>query len=94
LFPVKWEEPFGIVMAESMACGTPVIAFERGSVPEVIENGVNGYIVNSTQDMVEAVSLIPLISREIVRNYCETSFSQQIVAQRYLEVLAHVQERV
>jgi len=92
LFPIKWEEPFGIVMAESMACGTPVIAFERGSVPEVIENGVNGYIVNSIQEMVESIDRVRFISREIVRNYCETSFSQQIVGQRYLEVLTNVQK--
>jgi glycosyltransferase involved in cell wall biosynthesis len=94
LFPIKWEEPFGIVMAESMACGTPVIAFERGSVTEVIENGVNGYIVNSTQEMVEAIDRLPYISRDIVRNYCETSFSQQVVAQSYLELLTNVQKRV
>lgn len=94
LFPIKWEEPFGIVMAESMACGTPVIAFERGSVTEVIENGVNGYIVNTTQEMIESIDRISFISRNIVRNYCETSFSQHIVGERYLEVLANVQKGI
>src|SRR5260221_5913892 len=46
LFPIEWDEPFGMVMVESMACGTPVIAFKRGSVPEVVENGISGFIVN------------------------------------------------
>ena len=55
LFPIAWREPFGLVMIESMACGTPVVAFENGSVPEVLENGVTGFIVHDERQAVEAV---------------------------------------
>ena len=55
LFPIDWPEPFGLVMIEAMACGTPVIAFRRGSVPEVIEHGVTGFVVDSVEEAVEAV---------------------------------------
>ena len=55
LFPIAWREPFGLVMIEAMACGTPVIAFENGSVPEVLEEGVTGFIVHNEQQAIEAV---------------------------------------
>src|SRR5208337_833882 len=63
LFPIDWPEPFGLVMIESMACGTPVIAFECGSVPEVIDEGVSGYVVKSIEEAVAAVSRIPDLDR-------------------------------
>lgn len=84
LFPIKWEEPFGIVMAEAMACGVPVIGFNRGSVPEVVENGRSGYVVNTMEEMCEAVNNIHLIDRHVVRKECEQRFSLNVVADQYL----------
>ena len=72
LFPILWEEPFGLVMIESLACGTPVIAFRRGSVPEIIQDGVNGYIVDTVEEMAAAVEqttrILPVICRQSVEN--------------------------
>ncbi len=84
LFPIKWEEPFGIVIIEAMACGTPVIGFRRGSVPEVIDEGVSGYIVNNTDEMVTAVTKIEELNRNIVRSYCVEKFASDIIAKQYL----------
>ncbi len=61
--PIDWPEPFGIVMIEAMACGTPVIAFNRGSVPEVIEDGVTGFVVEDEMSAVGAVRRLPQLSR-------------------------------
>jgi glycosyltransferase involved in cell wall biosynthesis len=84
LFPIKWEEPFGIVMAESLACGVPVIAFKRGSVPEVVQSGVNGFVVNNVNEMVEAVRKIDVLSPKTVRKTAEDNFSATGAARRYL----------
>lgn len=62
LFPILWEEPFGLVMIEALACGTPVIAFRRGSVPEIIQDGINGYVVDTVDEMVEAIDKLNNIS--------------------------------
>src|ERR1700760_3775797 len=67
LFPIDWPEPFGLVMIEAMACGTPVIAFRRGSVPEIIEHGVSGFIVDDEAEAIEAVHRLPELSRREVR---------------------------
>jgi glycosyltransferase involved in cell wall biosynthesis len=83
LFPVQWEEPFGIVMVESLACGTPVIAFERGSVPEVIEHGKTGFICHSIDEMVEAVKNIPRIDRGQCRKRVEERFSDKVIVDEY-----------
>ena len=87
LFPIKWEEPFGIVMAEAMACGTPVIGFNRGSVAEVIKNNLNGFIVENTSEMIAAVNKIDIIDRIVVRNDCESRFSSKIIARHYMELI-------
>ena len=63
VFPIDWPEPFGLVMIEAMACGTPIIAYDRGSVPEVMENGVTGFIVNDIEQAVEAVGRVRDLSR-------------------------------
>jgi glycosyltransferase involved in cell wall biosynthesis len=68
LFPVQWAEPFGLVMIEAMACGSPVVAIRNGSVPEVINNGITGWVVESREEMVEAVKRIGLIDRANCRN--------------------------
>lgn len=67
LFPIDWPEPFGLVMIEAMACGTPVIAYRSGSVPEVVDDGVTGFIVDSDQDAVRAASELPRLDRRRVR---------------------------
>lgn len=85
LFPIKWEEPFGIVMAESMACGTPVIGFNRGAVPEVIKNGVNGFIAENVDAMKKAVKKVSVIDRQKVRQDAEQKFSIKVIADQYLK---------
>lgn len=78
LFPIDWPEPFGINMIEAMACGTPTIAFPGGSVPEIIDDGVTGRIVNSIEDAVDAVRRIPRICRKA----CRRTFEQRFTAPR------------
>lgn len=86
LFPIDWPEPFGLVMIESMACGTPVIAFNRGSVPEIIEDGVNGYIVKDVAQAVGAVQRIDAVSRKTVRACFELRYCAAVMAARYLDI--------
>jgi glycosyltransferase involved in cell wall biosynthesis len=81
LFPIDWPEPFGLVMIEAMACGTPVIAFRRGSVPEVIEDGVTGFIVDNEAEALEAIRRLPELDRRGVR----AGFDQRFTAQRMAE---------
>jgi glycosyltransferase involved in cell wall biosynthesis len=83
LMPIEWEEPFGIVMAEAMACGTPVVGFARGSVGEVVRNGVNGYACSGNADAVTAVARLSAIDRSAVRLDCERRFSSTVVVDRY-----------
>lgn len=86
IHPVTWPEPFGLVMAESMACGTPVLALNQGSIPEVIKDGVTGYIENSIDKLIERVKDIPLIDRKACRTWVEQNFSAQRMTHNYLEV--------
>jgi glycosyltransferase involved in cell wall biosynthesis len=86
LMPIEWNEPFGIVMAEAMACGTPVIGFNRGSVPEVVVNGANGYSCNTIDEMVNSVFKIQEINRQKVRQDCELRFSSQVIIKQYLDL--------
>src|SRR5271156_1393590 len=86
LFPVDWPEPFGLTMIEAMACGTPTIAFSCGSVPEILEDGVTGFIVNSERAAVEAVSRIPQLSRATCREMFETRFTDVRMAKDYMSV--------
>lgn len=85
LFPIDWPEPFGIVMIEALASGTPVIAWREGSVPEVIEHGVSGMIVSSLDEAVEAVGLIHLLDRRAVRDCFEMRFTAPRMASDYIE---------
>lgn len=87
LFPVKWEEPFGIVLAEALACGTPVIGFNRGSVPEVINNGINGYIVNNVAEMAKRVDELGQLDHQQIRNDAVNRFSLQNITGQYLYLL-------
>ncbi len=84
LFPIDWPEPFGLVMIEAMACGTPVIAYRAGSVPEVLEDGLTGFIVEDQPGAVEAVRKVPDLSRAGCRRVFEARFSVERMARDYL----------
>lgn len=86
LFPIDWPEPFGLVMIEALACGTPVIAYRRGSVPEVLEDGVTGFIVHGFEDAVRAVEEVHKIDRARCRAVFEERFSARRMAQDYLAI--------
>jgi glycosyltransferase involved in cell wall biosynthesis len=86
LFPIAWPEPFGIVMIEAMACGTPIIAYPFGSVPEVIEDGVSGYLVSDLAGAVEAVKQLDKIDRKKVRKHFENNFTSDRMALDYLKI--------
>jgi glycosyltransferase involved in cell wall biosynthesis len=90
LFPINWPEPFGLVMIEAMACGTPVIAWNFGSVPEVVEDGVTGFIVESEEQAFAAVTRLPSINRRKVRAVFEQRFTARIMAHTYLDVYARM----
>jgi glycosyltransferase involved in cell wall biosynthesis len=83
LMPIVWDEPFGIVMAEALACGTPVIAFERGSVPEVVADGKNGFICRDILEMIGSVDRIREIDRSACRRTAEEKFSAPVLANHY-----------
>ena len=85
LFPIDWSEPFGLVMIESMACGTPVIAYRAGSVPEVIDDGVTGFIVENIDESVEAVKNIQALDRNRCRQVFEGRFSSSRMAADYVK---------
>lgn len=84
LFPINWCEPFGMVMIEAMACGTPVIAFSLGSVPEVMKDGVSGYLVNDVEEAIDALGRIDKLKRKNVRRYFEERFTAERMANDYL----------
>lgn len=86
LMPIEWNEPFGIVMAEAMACGTPVIGFNKGSVPEVVVNGYNGYRCDTIEEMVQHVHHIDKIERKNVRIDAENRFSKNVIVKQYLDL--------
>jgi glycosyltransferase involved in cell wall biosynthesis len=90
LMPIQWNEPFGIVMAEAMACGTPVIGFPLGSVPEVVENGVTGFVCKNADEMVECISNIKSISRQKVREAAEVRFSNKKIVGDYLKLYLYL----
>jgi len=90
LFPIDWPEPFGLVMIEAMACGTPVIAWDNGSVPEVIEDGVTGFIVRSEAEALRAIARLPTLDRQAVRDRFTERFSATAMARRYLEIYQRV----
>jgi glycosyltransferase involved in cell wall biosynthesis len=90
LFPIDWPEPFGLVMIEAMACGTPVIAWNRGSVPEVVDHGVTGYIVDSEEEALAALSNIGQIDRRTVRAVFERRFAARTMARSYVDLYARL----
>ncbi|HEY3309374.1 MAG TPA: glycosyltransferase family 4 protein [Desulfuromonadaceae bacterium] len=86
IFPIDWEEPFGLVMIESMACGTPVIAFARGSVPEIIKESTSGFIVRNVEGAVRAVKAAAILSRLRCRNHFEEHFVASRMARDYVTI--------
>jgi glycosyltransferase involved in cell wall biosynthesis len=86
LFPIDWPEPFGLTMIEAMACGTPTIAFNCGSVPEVMQEGLTGFIVNNMDQAVAAVEKIATVERTACRNVFEQRFTAARMAEQYVEL--------
>ena len=86
LFPIDWPEPFGLVMIEAMACGTPVVAFRCGSVPEVVDDGVTGFIVDDVDDAIRAVARLDELDRRRVRATFEARFSAEAMARSYVRI--------
>ena len=85
LFPIQWNEPFGLVMIEAMACGTPVIALEGGSVPEVVQDGISGYVCENVDHMVERVRNLSF-TPALIRRYAEEKFSVEVMTEKYLRL--------
>ncbi len=86
LMPILWEEPFGIVMAEALACGTPVLGLRRGAVPEVVEHGVTGFVCDTVDELVTAVGQFGNLDRRASRERAECMFSDHAIVQAYLDV--------
>ncbi|HTH81512.1 MAG TPA: glycosyltransferase [Mucilaginibacter sp.] len=87
LFPIEWDEPFGIVMIEAMACGTPVIGFNRGAVPEVIDEGITGTIVNNIDEMIQSVGNVKSFNRENCRDQAFKRFNINTITSNYLSII-------
>ena len=90
LFPIDWPEPFGLVMIESLACGTPVIAWNNGSVPEILSDGVTGFVVDTVDEAVKAVSDVARLDRGACRRAFEQRFDATRMAHDYLEVYSRL----
>jgi glycosyltransferase involved in cell wall biosynthesis len=92
LVPISWPEPFGLVMIEAAACGTPVIAFNAGSVSEVVEDGVTGFIVRDEAEAMAALEKVPTLDRRHIRQRFEERFTARRMAQDYLATYAELME--
>ncbi len=90
LFPIDWPEPFGLVMVEALACGTPVIAFRNGSVTEIIDDGITGFIVDTIEEAVDAVGRTAQLNRRRCRQAFEERFTATRMVRRYLEIYENV----
>jgi glycosyltransferase involved in cell wall biosynthesis len=86
LMPILWEEPFGIVMAEALACGTPVLGLRRGSVPEIVQEGVCGFVRDDVEGLVKAVHRVDALDRAACRRRAETAFSDRSVVEGYMAI--------
>jgi glycosyltransferase involved in cell wall biosynthesis len=86
IVPIEWEEPFGIVFAEALACGTPVISCPSGSLPEIVRQGVDGYLVNHLDEACKAIESLPLIDRSQCRRRAEQHFSAAVIIQHYEQI--------
>jgi glycosyltransferase involved in cell wall biosynthesis len=90
LMPIHWDEPFGIVMAEAMACGTPVLGFNRGAVPEVIENNVTGFYCETIDELAENINRVQLLDRKKIRQIAEDRFSSVVIVEQYIRIYQHL----
>src|SRR5882724_6371089 len=93
LAPIAWPEPFGLVLIEAMACGTPVIAFNRGSVPEIVEDGLTGFVVEGEEEAVAATDRLSRLSRGAIRRRFEERFTARRMAREYLNVYRSLIEK-
>ena len=93
LLPIDWPEPFGLVMSDAMACGTPVIAYRGGAVPEIMEHGRTGFVVEAMEDAVEAVRRVPQLSRKRCREVFEKRFTATRMASDYVHVFKRLISR-
>jgi glycosyltransferase involved in cell wall biosynthesis len=94
LMPLLWDEPFGLVMAEAMACGTPVVAFARGAAPEIIDDGRTGYLVHDVEEMTAAMECLDAIEPLGCRLHVEQHFSPSALADRYLAIYERIAGRI
>jgi len=85
LFPIDWEEPFGMAVIEALACGTPVVAMRRGAMPEIIEHGVNGFLADTEEEFAEYMKRVDEIDPEACRKSVETKFAADTMAEKYME---------
>jgi glycosyltransferase involved in cell wall biosynthesis len=83
IVPIEWEEPFGIVFAEALACGTPVISSPRGALPEIVRQGIDGYLVNNVDEACTAVDNLSRIDRRNCRKRVEECFSASVIVEQY-----------
>jgi len=93
VFPLDWEEPFGLVMIEAMACGTPVVAYGRGAVPEVVRSGETGYVVRSYKAFLDAVKQADRIDPAACRRHVEAHFSAEVMTDAYLKIYRNLMRR-
>src|SRR5206468_7284781 len=93
LFPIHWPEPFGLVMIEAMACGTPVIAYPYGSVPEIIADGTSGFLVHNVEEAIEVVGKIDQLDRRQCRGHFELNFTDERMASNYLDIYKQLVSR-
>ena len=90
---IQWDEPVGLVYIEAMACGTPVITFNRGSAPEIIKDGVTGFVVETFDEMLQAMQKIDQIDRKACREWVEKNFSLQKMVDAYEETFQKILSR-
>jgi glycosyltransferase involved in cell wall biosynthesis len=93
LMPIDWPEPFGLVMIEAMACGTPVIAYNKGSVPEIIEHGVTGFIVENIEEAIRATESLHQLDRSVIRKKFEERFTAKRMANDYVKIYQQVMKK-
>jgi glycosyltransferase involved in cell wall biosynthesis len=89
IVPIEWDEPFGIVFAEALACGTPVISCPRGALPEIVRDGVDGFLVSGVGEACAAVARLPSIDRGGCRRRAEAEFASEVIAEKYLHIYSH-----
>ena len=92
LFPIDWPEPFGLVMIEAFACGTPVVAYRCGAVPEIVQNGVTGFVVNNQEEAITAAKKIDSIDRRACRSAFDQRFTAGMMAEHYLQVYEQISQ--